>query len=403
MNAPLSADGTALATYVDGDGPPVVFAHGTAADGERWRPLAKFLPGRRCIGYDRRGRGGSGDAGPYVFEREVEDLLAVIAWAGGAADVAAHSFSGLVALEAARRAPDRVRRLALYEAPLAAPGGPDFVELDKVAALERVLAEQGREAAVIHFQRNFPRATEAEIEAMRRMPIWAGRIGAAHTIPRELRAVAARRADAADFALWRVPTLILLGGDSPPPFQASAQWLAATIPGAVLDVLPGERHRAMDTVPEAVARRLAQFWARPVAFEQADGAAAARAMLDFIQAAVRARDVESVRPLIAEDGVYYGSFEPVMRGFSEMREKQFSKVWPNIANFAIPPESIRTGGSGDCAWAQNLFRTKAKDAAGAEFVREGRMTWVMERRQGRWVIVHSHDSLFPARQLKGGS
>jgi pimeloyl-ACP methyl ester carboxylesterase len=35
--------------------------------------------------YDRRGRGRSGDTGPYAVEREAEDLAAVIDQAGGSA------------------------------------------------------------------------------------------------------------------------------------------------------------------------------------------------------------------------------------------------------------------------------------------------------------------------------
>lgn len=256
----ISEDGTALAIRASGAGAPVVFVHGTAADGTRWDPVAALLEGTLCLGYDRRGRGDSGDTLPYGLDREIDDLLAVMAAAGSPVDVVAHSFGALVAIEAARRAPERFRRLVAYEAPLAAPEGPAFIDLDKVAALEQVFAEEGPEAAVVYFQRHFPRATEAEIAAMRQMPIWPARIAAAHTIARELRAIAARPADAAAFADWRVPTLILLGGASPPPFQTSAAWLVATLADAASSIVPDERHRAMDTAPAAVAARLREFW-----------------------------------------------------------------------------------------------------------------------------------------------
>lgn len=64
-----------------------------------------MLPSRRAAEftvytYDRRGRGRSGDTQPYGVEREVEDLAAVIAEAGGSAFVYGFSSGGLLALHA---------------------------------------------------------------------------------------------------------------------------------------------------------------------------------------------------------------------------------------------------------------------------------------------------------------
>ena len=65
------------------------------------------------INYDRRGRGDSGDTPPYAIEREVEDLGALIAEAGGTASVYGHSSGAVLALHAAARGlPDRQARLA---------------------------------------------------------------------------------------------------------------------------------------------------------------------------------------------------------------------------------------------------------------------------------------------------
>ena len=67
--------------------------------------------------YDRRGRGESGDTAPYAVEREVEDIEALIAEAGGSAFVFGHSSGAVLALEAARLLPTRITRLAVYEPP----------------------------------------------------------------------------------------------------------------------------------------------------------------------------------------------------------------------------------------------------------------------------------------------
>jgi len=133
--------------------------------------------------------------------------------------------------------------------------------------------------------------------------------------------------------------------------------------------------------------------------DDADGSIAALRMLALIEQCVRARAYDAVRPLIAADGEFFGSFEPVMHGFDELRERQFMQVWPRIGQFTIPPESIRVGAAGDLAWASNRFHTSGTDAGGATLHREGRMTWIFERRAGSWVIVHSHDSLSPNRVL----
>ena len=75
-----SADGTPIAVWRSGNGPPLVLVHGTAADHSRWAPVLPALAARfTVLAVDRRGRGASGDARDYALEREAEDVAAVIA------------------------------------------------------------------------------------------------------------------------------------------------------------------------------------------------------------------------------------------------------------------------------------------------------------------------------------
>src|SRR4051794_26783520 len=91
-----SADGTAIAFDTAGDGPPLVVVNGALSDRTAPASLAAVLAAGFAVHtYDRRGRGASGDHGPYAVEREIEDLAAVIAAAGGDAFVFGHS-SGAV-------------------------------------------------------------------------------------------------------------------------------------------------------------------------------------------------------------------------------------------------------------------------------------------------------------------
>ena len=76
-----------------------------------------LAPHFTVFAYDRRGRGESGDTPPYAVEREVEDLDALINEAGGSAFVFGHSSGAVLALEAARLLPTKIKKLALYEPP----------------------------------------------------------------------------------------------------------------------------------------------------------------------------------------------------------------------------------------------------------------------------------------------
>jgi pimeloyl-ACP methyl ester carboxylesterase len=75
MTRVTSRDGTQIAYWASGEGPPLVVVHGTTADHTRWRPLLPYLePHATVHAIDRRGRGASGDAPDYQVTREFEDV-----------------------------------------------------------------------------------------------------------------------------------------------------------------------------------------------------------------------------------------------------------------------------------------------------------------------------------------
>ncbi|HVL83778.1 MAG TPA: hypothetical protein VM367_05705 [Pseudonocardia sp.] len=57
---------------------------------------------------------------------------------------------------------------------------------------------------------------EDQLQLAMSLPSWAGRVAAAHTVVRELRAHDAYRLDLARFAALRVPTLLLAGSEASP-------------------------------------------------------------------------------------------------------------------------------------------------------------------------------------------
>lgn len=254
-----SRDGTRLGCHVAGHGAPLVLVHGTTADHTRWNSLLSSLEQRfEVYALDRRGRGASGDADTYALEREIEDLTAVVDTIGGPVDLLGHSFGALVSLETAART-SRLRHLVLYEPPI--PTEMPLVGPPLIARLDALVAAGEREAAVETFLSEGPRLPARDLAIMKSLPAWGGRVAAAHTIPRELRASIEYQFDASRFAAVRVPTLLLLGGASPSPFRAALELVQDAIPHAELAVLPSQQHAAMDTAPDMFLREVLRFLA----------------------------------------------------------------------------------------------------------------------------------------------
>ena len=84
MEKVTSRDGTTIAFDRLGEGPPVILVCGAMSDRALMRPTAEELAKRFTVfNYDRRGRGDSGDTAPYAVQREIEDIGALVAEAGG--------------------------------------------------------------------------------------------------------------------------------------------------------------------------------------------------------------------------------------------------------------------------------------------------------------------------------
>src|SRR5665213_4060066 len=122
MERTRSADGTSIAFDREGEGPALVLVVGAFCDRSTSETLARLLASQfTVVRYDRRGRGSSGDTAPYAVEREIEDLQAVVAAAGGPAFVFGHSSGAALALEAVVVGLP-VTRLVAYEPPYIVEG-----------------------------------------------------------------------------------------------------------------------------------------------------------------------------------------------------------------------------------------------------------------------------------------
>jgi pimeloyl-ACP methyl ester carboxylesterase len=254
-----SRDGTLIRYVRRGSGPPLLLIHGTNADHTQWLPIMPVLSRHLTVyAMIRRGHRGSEDAGSYQIDREIEDIVALAdAAREGPVNILAHSYGGICALEAACRYPG-VQRLLLYEPPIPAyPGAYVTKELIKTA--RRWLARNKGEAVLDAFLAEIAQVPTSELAAMRSRPQWTKAVSRAHLIVRELEAAANYELKPERFHDWKVPTLFLLGGDSPRAYRATAEKLNAVLPGSAIAILEGQRHAAMTRAPALFVRKVLAF------------------------------------------------------------------------------------------------------------------------------------------------
>lgn len=244
-----SADGTSLAYEVHGDGPPLVYVTGAICH-RTFKPIrsgAKVLSGAfRVLTYDRRGRGDSGDSDHWSLDREVEDISALIDELGGSALLYGHSSGAVLAMHAAHRLGERVQRVVLYDPSWAA----DETEAATYASLRsevEVLLVRGRHGrAIQHFLIGIgmPRGFAALLPVM---PGWRRMRALAPTLRHDM-ALTAQPPPFQIAAEIAVPVHVIVGERSPDELHRVAKALAAAIPGATHEVLPGQDHMVSEKV-----------------------------------------------------------------------------------------------------------------------------------------------------------
>lgn len=249
-----SADGTRIGFARVGDGPiAVVIVHGVLNTAESWLPVAEALAEDcTCYVMDRRGRGRSDAGEDYSFEREIEDIEAVLSVAGPGACLVGHSSGAIYALEAARRLP--ISCLVLYEPPLHYSG------FDRVLDEIRVLVGEGNldDAAAVFFAREAG-LSQSEIASLRATRFWPQIAELAPTLVREWDAIFAFGPSVERYQGLSMPTLLLSGSES----MGNPSFATADLERSLADVrrarLDGQGHDANVTAPKVVAGHIANF------------------------------------------------------------------------------------------------------------------------------------------------
>jgi hypothetical protein len=254
MPTVTSADGTSIVFDQTGDGEPLVLVDPALhwRDNSAFDGLVPLLSPHFCVHrYDRRGRGNSSDTLPYAPDREVDDLAAIIAHAGGAAFVYGFSSGALLALRAAALGIP-ITRLAVLEPPL-----PDELsdQPDPLTGeLAELIAAGGNADAVEHFNRSIGVPAEY-IDEMRDTPQWAKLEAVAHTLVYDCKIADATTADL--LRAVTVRTLVIDSEGSTDNLTGWAATVAARLPNATHISLPGEWHSVADDV---LATELVKFF-----------------------------------------------------------------------------------------------------------------------------------------------
>ena len=246
-----------------GDGPPVVFVNGAAADGDTsWTSLVPLVPGRlTCFLLSTRGRGLSADADDHSCERLAEDIASFADSIGEPVGLVGHSSGAELALAAAAKS-EGVSGVAAYEPGVEALMD-DTAAAGHQAAMGRALqavSEMRMEDAARYYVEDTPLFNDEEKALMSAAgvfklmapyaPMWM------QEIPEYLRAIA----DPSVIENISVPVLLLHGPRTHPWFTHTVRYLAAELADAHVVEISGAGHMGPYFSPDAVADELIRFF-----------------------------------------------------------------------------------------------------------------------------------------------
>ncbi|MFL6025065.1 MAG: alpha/beta fold hydrolase [Marmoricola sp.] len=240
----LERDGVRIWWNAIGNGEPVLLLNGLSSSSDMWFRLVRHLsPTFRVLTVDNRGTGRTGvtPGGPYSIETMAFDAVAALD-AGGVeqAHVVGLSMGGLIAQEIALSVPDRIRSLVLAAThggfrsalPLSADVTERFAKAAELPADERM-----QELSPLFYASTTPR-TEIDIDNAVR-DTWPT---SSEGYGNQLRG-AMSWGRFGDLPTLVAPTLVLAGEVDIVVPPENSRILAAAIPGARLELVPGAGHQ----------------------------------------------------------------------------------------------------------------------------------------------------------------
>ena len=261
MNTVRSKDGTTIAFDRSGSGPALILVAGAMSTRRSAADVASRLASSFTVyGYDRRGRGDSGDTMPYAVEREIEDLAALIAEAGGSAFVMGKSSGAILALDAAAHGL-AITKLAVYEPPLIVDKDGPLLPAGFADHLAQLASSGHGGDAVQAFMTTALGMPAEVVSAMRQSSDWAGLEALAPTLAYDMTisdpVETGSREPLARWASVMLPVLVMDGGASPAWMRNGARALAETLPNSTHLTLENQTHAAD---PAMLAGALEEFF-----------------------------------------------------------------------------------------------------------------------------------------------
>ncbi|MGI8448169.1 MAG: alpha/beta fold hydrolase [Streptosporangiaceae bacterium] len=258
MKSVTSADGTVIAYEQQGSGPALIIVDGAMSTrGGKAALRAMLAPQLTVFGYDRRGRGDSGDTLPYAVDREIEDIQALIEVAGGTAALYGHSSGAALALDAALQLGGGVSKIAVYEAPYNDDPAAQQAWRRYLEQLAEALAE-GRHGDAVTLFMTYVGTPAEQIDGMRQQDFWPAMAALGPTLAYDHTAILGKDAavPAGRAARLSVPALVMYGTASFPFMAETARKLQQAMPHGELRAMEGQGH---DVSPATLAPALLEF------------------------------------------------------------------------------------------------------------------------------------------------
>jgi ketosteroid isomerase-like protein len=121
-----------------------------------------------------------------------------------------------------------------------------------------------------------------------------------------------------------------------------------------------------------------------------------QAWLEAFSTAVRAVDYDRGKTMFAPEVVGFGTYAGMIAGLEPLVAGQWRNIWGVTRGFTFRLDELHAGISGDQAWVAVPWYSEGQRADGEWYARPGRATIILERRDGRWLALHTHLSLYPA-------
>jgi pimeloyl-ACP methyl ester carboxylesterase len=220
--------------------PAVVLLHSSMSSKSQWLPLkAQLADAYRCIAVDLQGYGASPfppDAGTgyvHTLAHEVDAVIAAIAAKLGPGEdfhLVGHSFGGACALHMARRMPQRVLSLTLFEPvafhllPASHPAKREIV--DVVGRIQASASDRDATRIFIDYWNRAGAFDAAPAVAQDKM------IAQIAKVRLDFQALLGEPATLEELSVLSMPALVMAGESSPPSTRLLAEQLAGALPNA---------------------------------------------------------------------------------------------------------------------------------------------------------------------------